>query len=51
MVFEKSGTNSLIIYQIKKTLNELETSLKNSDLVSLADIVDFDLRDALSALL
>ncbi|MDH4263070.1 MAG: hypothetical protein OEV78_08505 [Spirochaetia bacterium] len=51
LVFEKSGSDVLVIEQIKKTLNDLDDSLKNSDFVSLADIIDFDLRDSLSALL
>lgn len=51
LVFEKSGSDIVIIEQIKKTLVDLDNSLKNSDFVSLADIIDFDLRDSLSALL
>ena len=51
LVFEKSGTDIQVIESVKKTLNDLEQSLKNSDFVSLADIVDFDLRESLSALI
>jgi len=51
LVFEKSGSDMLIIEQIKKTLTDIDDSLKKSDFVSLADIIDFDLRDSLSALL
>lgn len=51
LVFEKSGSDPKSIEQVKKTLSDLEKSLKNSDFVSLADIIDFDLRDSLTALL
>jgi hypothetical protein len=51
LVFEKTGSDAQIIDKIKKTLYDLDNCLKNSDFVSLADIIDFDLRESLTALL
>ena len=51
VVFEKSGKDNAIMEKIQNALEVIEDCLKNSDFVSLADTIDFDLRDALAALL
>jgi hypothetical protein len=48
VVFEKTGTSAEQINEVKNILNDLSNSLNNQDFVTIADIVDFDLKDALN---
>ncbi|MDH4199820.1 MAG: hypothetical protein OEV66_05490 [Spirochaetia bacterium] len=51
IVFEKAGIDKSVLENIEKILQEFDDSLKKRDFVTMADIIDFDLKEALFQLM